>query len=433
MSRPAGPRRRPLPAAAAPSIPGLRQTRLACGLTVVAWPIPGLATAAVALAAPVGSRHEAEAEHGLAHLYEHMLFKGTATRSARAIAEAIEDVGGDLNAWTSREATMLHARVLREHVPLAIEILADLVTAARFDEGDLALERGVVLSEIGDARDSPEDVAFDLAQSEAFPGQPLGRPILGTAESVAAIGTRELLAWRTRHWGMDGAFLVVAGACDPHALPEICDRHFARAAPSPPRAAPAPARFVAAHAHERRRTEQQVSVLAFEAPGLGAPQRRAASLFAAAVGGGMSSRLFQEIREVRGLAYAVDASHTMHADAGLLLLHAATRPADAADVVARMRGIAEEATRNLTAAELARACAQARASLLMSLEGCAGAADWAARSMLAHGRVIAPAEALAELEAVRLEEVREAGAAMLSRARVLATVGPRAIPQRLVA
>jgi predicted Zn-dependent peptidase len=427
------PRARAMAPARPAAVAGLCQTRLSSGLELVSWAMPGLETAAVALAAPVGARHEAEDEHGLAHLYEHMLFKGTAARTARAIAETIEDVGGDLNAWTSREATMLCARVLGEHLPLALELLADLALAARFDEADLALERGVVLAEIGDARDNPEDAAFELAQALAFPGQALGRPILGTPDSVAALDRNRLLGWRTRYWSLEGAVLAVAGALDHAALVAECERLFGGPAACPPRAPLAPARFAGAHAHDRRRTEQQVSVLAFPAPGLSAPERRAASLFAAALGGGMSSRLFQEIREARGLAYAIDASHTLHADLGLLQLHAATRPADAADVVGRMRAIAEAAARDLAPGELARARAQARAGLLMGLEGCPGAADWAARSYLGFGRVIPPSEALAELEAVTLDEVRAAGAAMLSGPAVLATVGPRALPERLAA
>ncbi len=415
------------------SVPGLRQTRLASGLTLVTWPLPGAATAAVALAAPVGARHEAEAEHGLAHLFEHMLFKGTERRPARAIAEEIEDVGGDLNAWTSREMTMLHARVLAEDLPRALDILADLVTAPRFDPADLELERGVILSEIGDSRDNPEDVAFDLAQALAFPGQPLGRPILGTPESVAALGTDALHRWRARHWQPEGAVLAVAGAVDHARIAQQCEALFpARLSPAGRAAVPAAA-FRAGAGHDKRRTEQQVTVLAFPAPGLHAPDRRAAALFASALGGGMSSRLFQEIREARGLAYAVDASHAMHADCGLLLLHAATRPADAAEVAARMRAIGWAAASDLSEAELARARAQARAGLLMGLEGCAGAADWAARTVLLYGRVLAPAEAIAELEAVTLDEVRRAGEAMLSAPPVLATVGPRALPARLAA
>lgn len=406
--------------------PGIAETRLSSGLTLLAWPIPGLATAAVALAAPAGARHEQEPEHGLAHLFEHMLFKGTDRRSARRIAEEIEDVGGDLNAWTSRETTLLHARVLGEHVPLALDLLADLVGSARFAEADLALERGVILSEIGDAEDNPEDAAWDLLQAVAYPGQTLGRSILGTAESLERLATASLREWRQRHWHPEAAVIAVAGAIEPERVAEQCERLFAL----PPRSDNTgcqPARYGGGGAHRRRRTEQQVSLLAFAAPGLDSPGRRAASLFSTALGGGMSSRLFQEIREERGLAYAVDASHMTHADSGLLVMHAATRPEDAGEVLARMRETALATAEGLTQAELDRARAQMRAGMLMGLEGCAGAADWAARTRLAFGRVLRPAEALAELEAVTLEEVRAAGAAILAGTPAIATVGPRRV------
>ena len=154
-----------------------RLTRLDNGVTVVTLAMPGLETAAVSLSADVGARNETAAENGLAHLFEHMVFKGTSRRPARAIAEAIEDVGGALNAWTSRDTTGFHARVLAQDVPLAIDLIADLVTDARFAESDLALERDVVLSEIGEALDTPDDLVFDHLQATAFPDQSLGRPI----------------------------------------------------------------------------------------------------------------------------------------------------------------------------------------------------------------------------------------------------------------
>ncbi|MFN3591620.1 MAG: M16 family metallopeptidase [Thermaurantiacus sp.] len=404
----------------------VQETRLASGCTLLTWPFPGLATAAVALAAPAGARHEETSEHGLAHLFEHMLFKGTERRTARQVAEEIEDVGGELNAWTSREATLLHARVMGEHVPLALDLMADLVCAARFSDTDLLLERGVVLSEIGDAEDNPEDVAWDLLQAIAYPGQTIGRPILGTAESLEQLSVRSLQEWRARHWSPEGAVIAVAGAVDHPRVVAQCEQLFA-ARPPTERCDFALARFSGGGAHRRRRTEQQVSLLGLAAPGLDGPERRAATLFAAALGGGMSSRLFQEIREDRGLAYSVDASHLLHADCGLLAMHAATRPDHAGEVIARMQETGLKAATDLTPAELERARAQMRAAMLMGLEGCAGAADWAARSWLAFGRVVRPAEAVAELDAVTLDEVRASGLAMLAGTPAIATVGPRRV------
>jgi predicted Zn-dependent peptidase len=397
---------------------------LANGLRVASLSMPVARSVAVALVADVGSRHETAQENGLAHLFEHMLFKGTAGRSARAIAEAIEDVGGQLNAWTSRDGTMFHARVLAADLPLAVELVADLVMAPRFDPADLALERQVVLSEIGEAADSPEDRVFDLAQALAFPDQPMGRPILGTAETLAGLDVPALSGWRDRHYAAPGLVLVAAGAVSHAQLLALAETHLAGLPGHAPPVA-LPACFAGGVAGEKRRTEQSHMVLAFAGPGLHAPDHHAAQLFATALGGGMSSRLFQELREDRGLAYSVSAHHQPHADTGMATIYLATAPADAPRAAALALEVARDLATTLSPAELDRARAQLKAGLLMGLESCVGQVDWLGRTLLAFGRAIPVSEVESMIDAVTVEAARAAGAAMLAGAPVLASIGPR--------
>ncbi|MFQ3596507.1 MAG: pitrilysin family protein [Sphingomonadaceae bacterium] len=399
---------------------------LANGLRVAGLAMPGLRTAAVSLAAGCGARHEGEAENGLAHLFEHMLFKGTRVRSARAIAEAIEDVGGSLNAWTSRDGTVFHGRVLARDIPLAVDLLADLVSNPRFAEADLALEKEVIRSEIGEAADVPEDLVFDLLQEAAFPDQPLGRPILGTEESLARLDCDSLSHWRTTHYRAPGLALVAAGAVDHAELVALAESALGGLDTTPP-PTHRPARWGGGTRAEKRRSEQAHVAIGFAGPGLHDPAHYAAQLFATALGGGMSSRLFQELREERGLAYSVSAAHVPHADTGLTSIYLAARPKAAADTADRALAIAHALSADLSQAELDRARAQLKAGLLMGLESCAAQADWIGRTLLAFGRAIPPAEVEAAIDAVTLEEARAAGAALLAQPAARACVAPRAV------
>lgn len=403
----------------------LQTTILGNGLTVATLEMPGLETAALALNADVGARNEGDSENGLAHLFEHMVFKGTHSRSARAIAEAIEDVGGALNAWTSRDTTCFHARVLAADVPLALELVAELVTSPSFTDADLALEREVVLSEIGEALETPDDLVFDHLQTTAFPAQSLGRPILGTRDSLATLDTASLGHWRDTHYRGAGLVLSAAGKVDHAAIVAQAERLLG-ALPSGRPGAIHAASWVGGRISDSQRNEQTHLALGFKGFAPDQPGYDAARLFATALGGGMSSRLFQELREERGLAYSVSASHAIHADTGMLSLYCATRPADADRALALAREIAAATAADLSPAELARARAQLKAGILMGLEGCAGQADWLGGSLITFGRIIPPAELIATLEGVTLDEVRAAGAAMLATPPALAVVGPKA-------
>ncbi|OSZ71845.1 peptidase M16 [Sphingomonas sp. IBVSS1] len=393
------------------------------GLRVASWAMPGLETAAVALITDAGSRHERAEHNGLAHLFEHMVFKGTHRRSARAIAEEMEDVGGQLNAWTSRDSTMFHARILGRDLPLAVDLIADLVTGARFDADDMAREKEVVLQELGEARDTPDDIVFDHLQLAAFPGQGLGRSILGDEESLARIGRDDLVDWQASHYAPQRLTLVATGKVDHATLCQLAATAFPSAATSAAVAATESAVFAATTHHDSRRIEQAQLTAGWAAPSHHDPAQDAALLFTLAAGGGMSSRLFQQVREERGLAYTVSASLQPYADAGLMSVHAATDPKQAAAARDLITEVLHQTAQGLEKPELDRARAQAIAGLLMALEGAQGTGDYLGRSLLVHGRFLPPAELVARIEAVGVDQARAAGAAMLAGTPARAEIG----------
>lgn len=393
------------------------------GLRVASWAQPGLETAAVALTAETGSRFERPELNGLAHLFEHMVFKGTQRRSARAIAEEMEDVGGQLNAWTSRDTTMFHARLLARDLPLGVDLLADLVTGARFDPDDIVREKEVVLQELGEARDTPDDIVFDHLQEAAFPGQALGRSILGDEASLARITRGDLLAWQADHYAPQRLTLVAAGKVDHAELCRLAEATFP-AAPGHSLTPPCDVvRFHPGRHHDARRIEQAQLTAGWAAPGHHDPAQDAALLFTLAAGGGMSSRLFQQVREERGLAYSVSSALQPYFDAGLMSVHAATDPKQAAAARDLIMAVLHETATELEQAELNRARAQAVAGLLMALEGPQGAADYLGRSLIVHGRFVPPPELVARIEAVTVDTARAAGAAMLAHGPARAEIG----------
>jgi predicted Zn-dependent peptidase len=393
------------------------------GLTVASWALPGLETAAVALTAETGSRFEQPEHNGLAHLFEHMVFKGTQRRSARAIAEEMEDVGGQLNAWTSRDTTMFHARLLARDLPLGVDLIADLVTGARFDDADIVREKEVVLQELGEARDTPDDIVFDHLQEAAYPDQALGRSILGDEASLARISRDDLLAWQAGHYAPQRLTLVAAGKVDHAALCRLAEAALPATTGSDATLASDTVRFHPGRRHDARRIEQAQLTAGWAAPGHHDPAQDAALLFTLAAGGGMSSRLFQQVREERGLAYTVSASLQPYADAGMMSVHAATDPRQAAAARDLIMTVLQETAGGLEQAELDRARAQAVAGLLMALEGAAGASDYLGRSLLVHRRFMPPAELVARIEAVTVDAARAAGAAMLAGAPARAEIG----------
>jgi len=396
--------------------------RLSNGLTVAVEPMAGVETAAVGLYANVGSRSEPTALTGLAHMVEHMVFKGAGSRDARRIAEDIEDVGGSLNAWTARDHTVFHARLLPADMALGVELIADLVRAPVFDATELEREKGVVLAELGEARDTPDDIIFDHLQAAAFPGQSFGRPVLGDETSIAAIDTAALNDWLTGQYRPDGLVLAAAGAIDTDALIRMAEARFGDMTPGAPPAVE-PALFVGGTSHDTRRFDQLH--LAFAHPGLGHahPDAYALNLFSSAVGGGMSSRLFQDLREARGLAYSIYSWAQPYIETGVFGVYLACARAEGAKALALARDVVARAAEDLSQAEIDRARAQGKAGILMGLESVQARCDHLARTIQIHGRIMPPAEIVAALDAVTVEQARSAGARSISGGQALASVG----------
>ena len=396
--------------------------RLPNDLSIIVDPMPGARSAAVGLYAAVGSRSEPEGKGGLAHMVEHMVFKGAGSRDARAIAEAIEDVGGQLNAWTARDQTAFHARTLPADVPLAIDLIADLVRAPRFDADELEREKGVILSELGECRDNPEELVGDLLFEAAFAGQPLGRPVIGCEESIRGFVRQDLAEWTQQKLTAPNLLLVASGAVDQEQILALAEQRFGDMPEATAAALPS-AHFTGGERLDRRSSEQAHWSLAFAGMPGADSQMPALSIFAQAVGGGMSSRLFQQLREERGLCYSVYAWTQGFADTGLFAVNAATDRADARESLSLARKIVEQAAIDLSETEVARARAQIEAHLLMSLETVQGRADHHARSFELFGRLVPLEEALSELRAVNAVAARDVGARLFDSPPALACVG----------
>ena len=414
----------------------IRLDTLPNGLRVVTERMPSLASAAVCLGVGAGSRDERAAESGLSHMLEHMAFKGTGRRSARRIVEEIEDVGGDLNAYTDVEGTVYQARVLAEHVPLALDLLADILRDSRLTEEDVARERDVILQEIGERMDVPAHYAFELLQERAFPGQPLGRPVIGSRETVSSFRSATVRRWMDRHYGPANMILAVAGAVDHDAVMRDAARLFADmpAAEGAPREA---ATYRGGHERLVRDVEQAHVCLGLPAP--------PASAFEASVrtqalcmvlGGGMSSRLFQEAREERGLCYSIYAYSEAFEDAGLMTIYAASAPERAAETAALSMDVLRRTADDLTPAEADRARAQAKAGRVMALESPMRRAESLIRQVQLRGRPLPLAEIEAALEGADATSLREAARAALEAGPVSAVyLGPEggALPEVLAA
>ncbi|WP_294392052.1 pitrilysin family protein [uncultured Sphingomonas sp.] len=399
-----------------------RTHRLANGLTVAVEPMAGVETVAVGLYADVGARSEPKGLSGLAHMVEHMVFKGAGARSAKQIAESIEDKGGSLNAWTARDQTVFQARALADDLALGTELIADLVRNPHLDGEELERERQVVLAELGEARDTPDDIIFDHLQAAAYPGQQLGEAVLGDEASIAAIDVPALRSWIAEQYRPDGLVLAAAGKVDEDALLALAERLFGDMTSGAPPAS-VPATFGGGTHHDRRRFDQLHVALAHAGVGHTHPDLHALSLFGSALGGGMSSRLFQQVREERGLAYSIYSWVQPYADTGLFGLYCAAARADAAEALALSRTVLAQTAETLSQEELDRARAQAKAGLLMGLESVASRADHLARQIQIHGRIVPPGETVAQLDAVTVAQARAAGAAALGSAEALATVG----------
>ena len=401
-----------------------RITTLENGLRVISEDMPHLETAAVGVWVDAGARNEGRAANGISHLLEHMAFKGTQRRSAQAIAEEIENVGGHINAYTSREQTAYFARVLKDDVALAIDIIADILQYSTFDAEELSREQAVVIQEIGQTRDTPDDVVFDNFQEKAFPDQPVGRSILGTPEGVSGFRREALISYMSDHYRGPRMVLSAAGRVDHDALVTQAEDVFA-GLPSDGNCAREPARYEGGEHREERELEQVHFVAGFGGISYDDPDYYVSQVFSSILGGGMSSRLFQEIREKRGLCYAIYSFVSSYVDGGLFGIYAGTGEAEVPELIP---AICEETMKILAHVEedeVVRARAQLKAGLMMSLESPSSRCEQFARQLLIYGRPLPVSEIIEKVEAVDAAALRRFAERILGgSAPTIAAIGP---------
>ena len=410
----------------------IRRTVLPGGLRVITESIPGVRSAAFGIWVGVGSRDETPAQAGAAHYLEHLLFKGTQRRSALDISSAIDAVGGEMNAFTSKEYTCFYARVLDVDLPLAIDVISDIVTSAVLRAGDVDGERDVILEEIAMRDDDPGDLVHEEFADAIFGKTPLGRPILGTVETIESITPRAIRAFYHRHYKPSNLVVAAAGNVDHAAVVRQVRRAFNLAGllegeelPSLPRMGQFRTRGAGDVRVVNKVTEQANVVLGV--PGLARDDDRRYSLgvLNAALGGGMSSRLFQEVREKRGLAYSVFSFTSNYADTGMFGVYAGCIPKKIDDVLAITRAeLAKIAAKGITAEELMRGQGQMRGGLVLDMEDTGSRMSRIGKSELLAGDLWSTAEMLGAINAVTVEQVRDVAEALLEVSPTLAVIGP---------
>ncbi|MGI9364253.1 MAG: M16 family metallopeptidase [Rhizobiaceae bacterium] len=408
-----------------PNLPrNVEVSKLKNGMTVVTDRMEHLESAALGVWVKAGSRDERPGEHGIAHLLEHMAFKGTRSRTARDIAVQIENVGGDVNAATSVETTSFYARVLKNDVPLAVDILSDILNNSLFDEKELAREQHVILQEIGAAKDSPEDVAFDDFQSAAFKGQPLGRPIMGTPTTVSSFKASDIRNYLSDHYHGPNMVLAASGNIDHDQLVKMAETRFSDFGGSPPRE-PDTCVYTGGEMITKRDLQEAQIIFGFEGRAYHVRDFYASQVLASLLGGGMSSRLFQEVREKRGLCYSIYAFHWGFSDTGLFGVHAATEESDIPELIPVVMEEFKKAGQAINQEELDRARAQINAGLMMSLESPASRAGQIARQILLFGRPISNEELMDRLNALTIERLRDLASRLFTEnIPTIAAIGP---------
>ncbi|MBZ4689056.1 MAG: Processing peptidase [Cereibacter sp.] len=401
----------------------LRLDTLPNGFRIVTENMPGLKSASIGIWVTAGGRHERAEQNGIAHFLEHMAFKGTKKRTALRIAEEIEDVGGYINAYTSREMTAYYARVLENDVGLALDVIADIVLNPVFDKKEIEVERHVILQEIGQALDTPDDIIFDWLQEVSYPDQPFGRTILGPEERVAGFSRDDLTRFVAEHYGPDQMILAAAGGVDHDAILAQATELFGHLKPVG-KSLLQPASFLGGEKREVKELEQVHFALAFESPNYRAPDVYTAQVYATAMGGGMSSRLFQKIREERGLCYSIFAQSGAYEDTGQITIYAGTSAEEIGDLTQLTIDELKRATGDMSEAEVNRARAQLKAGLLMGLESPSSRAERLARLLAIWGRVPDVDEAVAKIDAVTTTGVRAYAEVMAQARTALALYGP---------
>ncbi len=394
------------------------------GLHIVTDVMPHVETVTVGVWTDVGSRHECPTQNGLSHMLEHMAFKGTKSRTARDIAEVIEDAGGYLNAYTSREHTTYYARLLKDDLPLGLNVLADILQNSVFDQKELERERGVIIQEIGQANDTPDDIVFDYFQEAAFPAQSMGRPILGTVDLVNSYCRDDLADYMSAHYRAEQMVVVASGNFDrkqfiARAEDEFSDLGHGRDVKGEKTI------YHGGVQMDARDLEQVNLLIGFEGIAFDDPDFYAAQIMSMILGGGMSSRLFQEVREKRGLVYSIYNFMQSYVDGGSFAIHAGTGPAKVSELIPVVAGELHKMSGLVSAAEVMRARAQMKAGLMMSLESTTSRMEQLGRQMMIFGRPVPHGEIMEKINQVDEVAVMRYMDRMLAHNKLsLAAVGP---------
>ena len=398
-------------------------TRLPSGLLVVTERMDRVETVSLGAYVASGTRNEDASENGVSHFLEHMAFKGTQRRSAARIAEEIENVGGHINAYTAREQTAYYVKLLKEDLALGADIIGDILTHSSFAPDEIERERGVILQEIGQANDTPDDIIFDHFQETAFPSQPMGRPTLGTEALIRGMSRESLTGYMRQHYTTGNVVVTAAGNLHHDQVVDLVGEHFADLET---RAAEAvqPGAYQGGEFRRERELDQVHVVLGFPSVGYGDPDYYPVLLLSTLLGGGMSSRLFQEVREKRGLVYSVYSFNAPFLDGGLFGIYAGTGEAEARELLPVTIAELRKVQLAIGQEELDRARAQVKSSLLMSLESTGSRCEQLARQYQVFGRLIPTSETVAKLNAVTIDDVRRSAARLFRGTPTLASIGP---------
>ncbi len=401
----------------------IRLSELPGGLRVVSDSMDSVETVSLGAWVEVGTRDEDASINGISHVLEHMAFKGTERRGPKQIAEEIEAVGGHLNAYTSREHTAYFAKVLKEDAPLAVDIIADILQHSVIDEAELAREQDVIVQEINQSFDTPDDVVFDYFQETAFPDQAIGRPVLGTVDLVRSMTPDILLGYMASHYSGPRIIFAAAGNISHDLLAGLLEDAFC-SLPGKTNGEREPAHYVGGDFSQTRDLEQAHLLLGMEGVSFTDEDFHAATVFSTLLGGGMASRLFQEVREKRGLAYAIYSSLQCYSDGGLFGVYAGTSKDDVADLAPLIQGEIEKLTQAIPDKEIARARTQIKAGILMSLESTSSRCEQVARQTMIFGRPLALDEVIAKIEAVDEAALRRVAERLLAGKPTMTTLGP---------
>ncbi|MCI7737416.1 MAG: insulinase family protein [Clostridiales bacterium] len=377
------------------------------GLRVVTEYIPHFPSVSVGLWIGAGSMYESEAENGLSHFVEHMLFKSTENRTTREIAVEMDAIGGQVNAFTSKECTCYYAKVIAEHLPRAMELLSDLLLNARMDEEEFEKERGVILEEIAMCEDTPEDLVYDLLAEAYFGDHPLARPILGSQQQIASVSREALIDYRRRHYRPDNTVLAIAGDFDEKQFRELAERYLGRWKAQGETRMPEPRLEACAKLLTRKKDIEQVHLcLAYPGVAQDDDALYPLSVMNNLLGGGMSSRLFQRIREEMGAAYSVYSFPSTYPNCGTLTIYAGTSPELAQKVADELHKQIDELMKGgVTQEEFTMAKDQLRVSYILGLESSSSRMSSIGRSKLLRGKAVDPKEVIAKIEAVTREDV----------------------------